>query len=100
MKIRTVTEAKAHLSRLIAVVRQGETILITHRGRPVARLEPVRDFAETPETASLDHLVRSGVVRRGREASRAAVLPLPPPRPKRDPSLLRALLDERDGERL
>lgn len=33
-------EAKTHLSRLLDSVKQGETITITKRGQPVARLVP------------------------------------------------------------
>ena len=39
----SVAEAKAHLSELIARVEAGETVSITRRGRPVARL--VADMA-------------------------------------------------------
>ena len=39
-----IREAKAHLSSLLAAVRSGEDVLITDRGRPVARIvrEPAR----------------------------------------------------------
>lgn len=36
-------EAKTHLAELLVRVEHGEEILITRRGRPVARLCPVRD---------------------------------------------------------
>lgn len=36
-----VHEAKTQLSRLLADVERGEEIVITSRGRPVARLAPV-----------------------------------------------------------
>ena len=29
--------------RVLAKVRNGERLILTHRGKPVARLEPVRD---------------------------------------------------------
>jgi prevent-host-death family protein len=35
-------EAKTHLSRLLDQVERGETIVITRRGKPVARLSPVQ----------------------------------------------------------
>jgi prevent-host-death family protein len=38
MKKATITEVKNQLSALIDRVRHGETIVITDRGRPVARL--------------------------------------------------------------
>ena len=36
-----VHEAKTHLSRLLERVAGGEEVVITHRGRPVARLLPI-----------------------------------------------------------
>lgn len=38
-------EAKTHLARLLDRVAGGETVTITRRGRPVARLVPVEDDA-------------------------------------------------------
>lgn len=40
MKQASVSEAKDGLSGLLREVRRGETVLITHRGMPVARIEP------------------------------------------------------------
>ncbi len=39
----TVHEAKTHLSRLLAEVEAGGTVVITRRGRPVAKLEALRE---------------------------------------------------------
>lgn len=36
-------EAKTHLPRLIRAVEQGETVIITRHGRPVAKLAPIGD---------------------------------------------------------
>ena len=36
----STSEAKTHLSALLDDVARGETIIITKRGRPVARLTP------------------------------------------------------------
>lgn len=42
-------EAKTHLPRLLSQVEKGESITITKRGKPIARLvpagQPVRDLA-------------------------------------------------------
>lgn len=98
MKTASVTEAKARLGRLLDLVRGGETVLILHRGRPVARLEPVRAGAETDE-GRLAHLVRSGIVRRGVEPPDASALG---PRGKKLPrgkGLLEALLRDREEDR-
>ncbi|HJS87401.1 MAG TPA: type II toxin-antitoxin system prevent-host-death family antitoxin [Acetobacteraceae bacterium] len=42
----TLADAKAHLSELVERAAAGESVCITRRGRPVARLVP----AETPRT--------------------------------------------------
>ena len=39
----TVHQAKTHLSRLLAEVEAGGTVVITRRGKPVARLEAVQE---------------------------------------------------------
>ena len=40
MTIRNVTEAEAQLSALLVMVEQGEEIVISRSGRPIARLIP------------------------------------------------------------
>ncbi len=40
MKTMTVAHAKAHLSALLDEVEAGEGVIITRRGKPVARLIP------------------------------------------------------------
>ena len=41
MTLVTITEAKANLSKLIAMVERGEEVVITRAGKPVATLAPV-----------------------------------------------------------
>ena len=41
------SEAKTHLPQLLDDVEQGETILITRHGRPIARLVPEADRRQT-----------------------------------------------------
>lgn len=48
-------EAKTHLSELIAAVEAGETVTITRRGRPVARLMPVARTS-TSRTAAVKRI--------------------------------------------
>ena len=47
MKSVPIYEAKNRLSELVAAVEKGETVAITRRGRPVARL--VADTGDAPE---------------------------------------------------
>ena len=60
MKKVSVTEAKNGLSRLLAEVGRGESVLIVHRGTPVARIEPYGGDALDGDQAAAD-LVRRGI---------------------------------------
>ncbi len=42
MEMVSVAATKAHLSKLLDRVEKGEEIMVTRRGKPVARLSPVR----------------------------------------------------------
>lgn len=96
MKTTTITQAKNGLSALIDLVRGGESVLITDRGRPVARLEPLT--SGSGQQGSLQRLERAGVVRIGRSAPPVAIIRRPGPRLAEGVSALDALLDERrDG---
>ena len=53
-----VRELKLHLSRYLARVCAGETVTVTLRGKPVARVQPVEAPAEPPE--SVRHLIEAG----------------------------------------
>jgi prevent-host-death family protein len=45
-------EARTHLSALLEAVAGGEEIVITRRGKPVARLAPVAGFDPTARDAA------------------------------------------------
>ena len=60
MRRASVSEAKNTLSGLLGDVRRGEAVLITHRGEPVARIEPYRADHLGADQAAAD-LVRRGV---------------------------------------
>ena len=64
MKTATLTETKNNLSALVDQVRNGETVLILDRGRPVARLESVLE-GDSPSEGRLARLEREGLMRRG-----------------------------------
>ena len=49
----SVSEAKQKLSTLLQAVRRGEEVLITHRGRPFARIDLVEPSSEDEQIASL-----------------------------------------------
>lgn len=64
----SISELKARLSAFLDIVRQGEDVVVTDRGRPVARLSPVRG-------AELEESRRDVLLRSGRLRAPAASLP-------------------------
>lgn len=94
MKSAGVAELKAHLSRYLASVKEGEEVTVTERGRPVARLVPVDPVAG--RDARLGELARLGLVRLPRRKVTAEEIlrrPLP-----EDPEgrSLQVVLEERE----
>jgi prevent-host-death family protein len=61
MKKASISILKAHLSRYLDVVKSGEEVIVTERGRPVARLSAV-DSGGTP-TGRTAQLLREGRMR-------------------------------------
>lgn len=60
MKTATVANAKSHFSALLADVEAGQEIVITRRGRPVARLVPEPRDAAPFDWESVQAWVESG----------------------------------------
>lgn len=95
MKTASISYAKAHLSALLDRVRNGQTVIITDRGTPVARLEPV---AHVDLDAHLRALVESGRAKAPKvplTIERFDALP-PPLKVRPGTSLLDALLADRE----
>lgn len=96
MKTATISETKNGLSALLDRVRHGESVLITDRSRPVARLEPATGTVDAgPDEGRLARLERAGIVRRARRARLDEILRVPPLAPSGGADILEALLDER-----
>ena len=53
MRTIPVAEAKAHFSELLKAVEQGEEVVITRRGRPVARISPQKPLTAAEVLAPL-----------------------------------------------
>jgi prevent-host-death family protein len=53
MKTATVSELKARLSEFLVHVRAGSEVLITDRGKPVARLVPISGASRGKESLSV-----------------------------------------------
>jgi prevent-host-death family protein len=94
MHVATITEAKNQLSALIDRVRGGESVLIVDRGIPVARLESAVTGSADAD-GKIARLERAGAVRAAGKPPATDVLSRTPPRPRREASAVRVLLDER-----
>ena len=90
MVVTTIASLKASLSEFLAGVKAGEEVVVTERGRPVARIVPYASGG-----AELDELVRAGQVRRSRGGLPRGFWKRQRPA---DPEglLLQALLEERE----
>ena len=86
----SITEAKNRFSAIIDRVREGETVVVTDRGLPVAEIGPARSLSDDERLASLE---RKGLLKRGRGGVPQWVLDQPPPTARA--SVLEALLEER-----
>jgi prevent-host-death family protein len=99
MKRASVTEARNNLSALLDQVKEGETILITEHGKPVARLEPMPKFnSKDADEARIADLERRGIViRHGTGKIPKWIIDTPPPKlPKGMRSLVDFILEERE----
>jgi len=63
MKIAAVSKLKAYLSEYLNQVKAGNEVLITDRGKPVARLVPVSRTRAVGE--SLARMEKQGLIRLG-----------------------------------
>jgi prevent-host-death family protein len=72
-----VSELRAHLSEYLDRARQGDEVVITDRGIPVARLLGLT------ATATLERLAADGVIGRATAPARPRASGQPRPRPRR-----------------
>jgi len=100
MKAAKVSELKAGLSKYLARVKRGEEVVVTERGKPVAKLVPLSSSVGSgPAWERVRELEREGriVVRgTGRVPDRFWDLPAPV---VPDGSLVRAVIEEREESR-
>lgn len=93
MKKAAIAELKASLSRFLAGVKVGEEVLITERGRPIARIVPVTRPGDE-EDQRLRRMEVEGLIRIGSRRLPKAFWELPRPDDP-DGSVRRTLLQER-----
>jgi len=96
MKTAAVSELKARLSEFLGQVKAGSEVLITDRGRPVARLVPISGARMVKD--SLSTLEKQGLIKIG-----SGKLPKNfwrmPRAEDRQGLVLKALLEEREEGR-
>ncbi len=95
MKKATIAEAKKNLSALINGLKGGSPVLIVDRGRPVARLEAVRDYSEGGRDGRVARLIQEGRVRPRRARPPHALFSSEPPRANAGASAVDTLIEER-----
>ena len=97
MKTTPVSELKATLSEQLARVKAGEEVVVTERGRPIAKIVPLS--SETMGlSAHMSELARNGLIRLGPGKISKDIWKLPRPVDKRGRAL-KALVDERENGR-
>ena len=64
METVAVAKLKASLSRYLASVKRGEEVLVTERGKPVARIVPVGPCLD--DDARRADLIRRGIIKPGK----------------------------------
>jgi len=92
MRVTTVSKLRASLSEFLRRVKAGEEVLVTERGRVIARLSPQASRSALPE--SLRGMEREGLIKLGTGKLPKGFWRMP--RPK-DPKgrVMKALLEER-----
>jgi len=96
MKTAAVSELKALLSKYLLKVKAGEEVLVTDRGKPIAKIVPIKR-TEMEVHAHLQALERAGLVRVGKGALRPGFWALPRPRDRKGLALRHLLREREEG---
>ena len=75
MTVTAIAELKAHLSSYLKQVKAGQEIIVTERGRPVAKLVPIAPGEAREERR--DALAAAGLLRLGRGRIRKSLFAFP-----------------------
>jgi prevent-host-death family protein len=96
MKTAAIAKLKSGLSEYISIVKSGEEVIVTDRGKPVARIVPInRDDSVIPQR--LKELEKKGLVKIGTGVTQEFLNARRPV--DKDGLALKALLDERRNSR-
>lgn len=93
MKSANVAKLKATLSEYLARVKAGEEVIVTERGKPIAKIVPLTHDSSMASSRLLG-LARAGLVRIGSGRLPKGLWKMPRPKDTRGVGL-KALLEER-----
>jgi prevent-host-death family protein len=96
MKTTAISELKAHLSDYLKQVKSGNEVLVTDRGKPVARIVPISN--KTGFRGSFSRMEKEGLIKLGSGKLPDDFWTMPR---AEDPQglVLKALLEERENGR-
>ena len=96
MKTTAISELKAHLSDYLKQVKSGNEVLVTDRGKPVARIVPISN--KTRSRGSFSGMEKEGLIKLGSGKLPNDFWTMPR---AEDPQglVLKALLEERENGR-
>jgi prevent-host-death family protein len=96
MKTTAVSELKARLSSYLNLVKSGAEVLVTDRGKPVARIVPVGE--KSRQRGTLSRMEKDGLIKLGSGKLPKGFWEMPRPE---DPqgTVLKALIEERESGR-
>ena len=97
MKSAPVSKLKASLSEFLARVKAGEEVVVTERGKPIAKIVPIANDGPSL-SAHLLELSRAGLVRIGTGKLPKDFWKMPRPKDPKGAGV-KALLEEREGDR-
>ena len=96
MKTTAISRLKTSLSEYLLKVKAGEEVIVTDRGKPVARIVPIeRGEIEIPP--HLLTLERAGLVRIGKEALPGGFWSMPRPKDRKGLALAKLLEEREEG---
>ena len=97
MRATAVSKLKATLSESLSLVKGGEEILVTERGKPVAKLVPVTGLSA--DSARRMDLARRGVIRTGTGFISESVMRDLPSAGVPEETILRVIEEDREETR-
>ena len=96
MKTAAVSELKSLLSKYLSMVKAGEEVMITDRGKPIAKLVPI-SRTDMEISAHLMALERAGLARIGKTSLPEGFWSMPRPKDKQGRALQNLLQERKEG---